>query len=97
MDIKIYTTPTCQYCKLAKQFLDQQKVPYTEFNVMENNEALDEMVQLSGGRSVPVIVCGNDVLVGFSRPDLSKSSNVPKTKRQYKEDKGIQLTQFFGY
>ena len=72
MDIKIYTTPTCPYCVQAKQFLAQRGVPYKELNVMEDNEALDEMVKLTGARSVPVIVCGSDVLVGFSRSRLEQ-------------------------
>jgi len=72
MDIKIYTTPTCGYCIQTKQFLDQRGVPYTEFNVMEDTEALDEMLQLTGRRNVPVIVCGSDVLVGFSLSRLEQ-------------------------
>lgn len=72
MDIKIYTTPTCSYCAQAKQFLAERRVPYKEFNVMEDNDALDEMVQLTGKRSVPVIVCGSDVLVGFSPSRLEQ-------------------------
>jgi len=72
MDIKIYTTPTCSYCVQAKQFLAQRKAPYKELNVMEDKDALDEMVQLTGARSVPVIVCGKEVLVGFSRSRLEQ-------------------------
>ncbi len=72
MDIKIYTTPTCTYCAQTKQFLTQRGVPYTELNVMEDKDALDEMVRLTGGRSVPVIVCGSDVLIGFSRSRLEQ-------------------------
>ena len=72
MDIKIYTTPTCPYCTEAKQYLTERGVSYKEFNVMEDNDALDEMVKISGGRSVPVIVCGNDVLIGFSRSRLDQ-------------------------
>ena len=72
MDIKIYTTPTCPFCAQSKQFLTQRKVPYKEFNVMEDDKALEEMVKLTGGRRVPVVVCGHDVLVGFSRSRLEQ-------------------------
>jgi glutaredoxin-like YruB-family protein len=72
MDIKVYTTPTCSYCTQAKHFLAQRGLPYKEFNVMEDNDALDEMVQLTGRRNVPVIVCGSDVLVGFSPSRLEQ-------------------------
>ncbi len=80
MEIKIYTTPTCPYCVQAKQFLAQRKVPYKEFNVMEDNDALDEMVKLSGGRSVPVIACGSDVLIGFSRSRLEQIIDCAKNQ-----------------
>ena len=80
MDIKIYTTPTCPYCVQAKQFLAQRKVPYKEFNVMEDDKALEEMVQLTGARSVPVIVCGSDVLIGFSRSRLEQIVDCAKNQ-----------------
>jgi glutaredoxin 3 len=72
VEIKIYTTSTCPYCVTAKQYLDGRGVPYTELNVSENKEALKEMIQLTGRRSVPVIACGNDVLVGFSAARLEQ-------------------------
>ena len=80
MDIKIYTTPTCPYCVHAKQFLTQRGVPYTEFNVMEDDKALEEMVQLTGARSVHVIVCGSDVLIGFSRSRLEQIIECAQSK-----------------
>lgn len=32
-EVKIYTTPTCPYCKMAKRFLDDNGIKYQEFNV----------------------------------------------------------------
>ena len=72
MNIKVYTTPTCPYCQQVKQFLTQREVPYKEFNVMEDDDALEEMVKLSGARSVPVIVCGSDIAIGFSPSRLEQ-------------------------
>jgi glutaredoxin 3 len=72
MQIKIFTTPTCPHCKQAKEYLSQRDVTYTEFNVAENKDALKEMVEITGRRSVPVIVCGNDVLVGYSPSRLDQ-------------------------
>jgi glutaredoxin len=48
--IKIYTTPTCPYCKLAKEFLREKNVSFDEINVAEDTEAAKEMVRISDNR-----------------------------------------------
>ncbi len=45
--VKVYTTPTCPWCKKVKQFLESNSVPYQELNVAENKAARDEMVNLT--------------------------------------------------
>lgn len=55
--VDIYTTSTCGFCKALKAFLAENNVNYNEHNVMEDEKALEEMQQLSGGSmSVPFIV-----------------------------------------
>lgn len=86
MEIKIYTTSTCPYCVMAKQYLDKRGVPYTELNVSQNKEALKEMIELTGRRSVPVIACGNDVLVGFSPARLEQIIECAKNQTTVNEE-----------
>lgn len=64
-DIKIYTKPTCPYCAAAKADMDSRDIAYDEINVLADEAALAEMERLSGGRTVPVIVEGDNVTVGF--------------------------------
>lgn len=66
-EIKIYSTPTCPYCKMAKEYLSSRGIAYHELDVSSNKEALEEMVKLSGQMGVPVIVVDNEVIVGFDR------------------------------
>jgi len=54
-DIEIYTTPICPYCIRAKALLDRKGVAYREVNVMINPDKRKEMVQRSGGHTVPQI------------------------------------------
>lgn len=55
--IDIYSTPTCGFCKQLKAFLDEQKIPFTDHNVVEDEAASQEMQRITdGGTSVPVIV-----------------------------------------
>lgn len=66
-EIRVYSTSTCPYCKMAKQYLSSKGESYQEFDVSRNEEALQEMVKVSGQTGVPVIVIDNDVIVGFDR------------------------------
>ncbi|MCK9573394.1 MAG: NrdH-redoxin, partial [Candidatus Omnitrophica bacterium] len=53
MDIKIYSTPTCPYCKLAKQYFSSKGLSYEDFDVSADKKAMEEMVKLSGQMGVP--------------------------------------------
>ena len=55
-EIKVYSTPTCPWCKKAKQFLDANGVAYQDLNVAQDRVARDEMVKKSSQTSVPVII-----------------------------------------
>ncbi|HET6485843.1 MAG TPA: Uxx-star family glutaredoxin-like (seleno)protein [Spirochaetia bacterium] len=73
MAITIYTTPTCSYCKVAKEFFRTQHVPFTEYNVASDQRKADEMVRKSGQMGVPVIEINGKVIVGFNRPEIEKA------------------------
>jgi glutaredoxin 3 len=75
-NVKIYSTPTCVYCKMAKQFFAANKVAYEEFNVAENQKALEEMVAKSHQMGVPVIDVNGEIFVGFDREGLSRALNL---------------------
>jgi len=63
--ITIYTTPTCPFCKAAKEDLDRKGIKYKEVDVSNDAEGLEKMVRISGKRLVPVTVDGENVTVGF--------------------------------
>ncbi|MBU1118748.1 glutathione S-transferase N-terminal domain-containing protein [Patescibacteria group bacterium] len=72
--VKVYSTPTCPYCKLAKDFLGEKDVEFEEIDVATNQEAAEEMVKKSGQMGVPVIIVAKDdkeeVIVGFDKDKL---------------------------
>ena len=70
MDIKIYSTPTCSYCHLAKEYFSSKGVTYQDFDVSQDRQALEEMVKISGQMGVPIIVINNEVIVGFDRAKI---------------------------
>ena len=74
--VKMYTTPTCVYCKMAKEFFQKNNVQYEEYNVAEDDEKREEMVKISGQLGVPVIDVGGKVFVGFDRKGIAMALNV---------------------
>jgi glutaredoxin 3 len=69
--VQIYTSPTCHYCHLAKDFFTGNAVPFEEFDVMADVEKRQEMIEKSGQMGVPVIVVDDtDVIVGFDEKHL---------------------------
>lgn len=70
--VTIFTTPTCVYCKMAKEFFKQNNIQYEEKDVVKDSQARDEMINKSGQMGVPVIFVGDDIVVGFDRPRLSE-------------------------
>jgi glutaredoxin 3 len=71
-EVKIYTTPTCPYCKIAKKFLDDNGVKYQEFNLVEDEAAREEMRTKCKSLAVPTICFDNEVMVGFNEEELRK-------------------------
>ena len=70
--VKIYSTPTCVYCKMAKEFFKKNNIQYQEYNVAEDEKAREEMVEKSHQLGVPVIDVDGEVFVGFNRPELER-------------------------
>ena len=73
MAVTIYTTPSCGYCKVAKEFYRTQHVSFTEYNVASDQRKADEMVRKSGQTGVPVIDVHGKIIVGFNKPEIEKA------------------------
>lgn len=71
--ITIYSTPSCQYCKMAKSFFKEKGVEYKEIDVSEDDDARQEMFDKSHQMGVPVIEIGEHIFVGFDRPALEEA------------------------
>ena len=55
---------------MAKEYLSQQGIPYKDFDVTRDREAFNEMVKISGARSVPVFAALDEVIIGFDKGRL---------------------------
>ena len=74
--VKVYSTPTCPYCTMAKNFLREKGVKFADIDVSVNKVAAAEMVQKSGQMGVPVIDIDGKLIVGFNRDAIKKSLNL---------------------
>lgn len=73
----IYSTPSCVYCRLAKQFFKEAGVEYTEHNVAEDYDRAAEMIKKSGQQGVPVIEINGKVIVGFDKNAIKQALGLP--------------------
>lgn len=78
--VTIYTTPTCGYCRQAKDFFRQKGIQYVEKDVSVDTQAAYEMVRLSRQQGVPVIRVGDEVIVGFNRQRVEAALARPPAK-----------------
>lgn len=70
--VTIYSTPTCQYCQQAKDYMKEHEIDYKEYDVSSDTERRKEMIEKSGQMGVPVIVLGDDLMVGFEQDRFEK-------------------------
>lgn len=75
-NITIYSTPTCHFCHLAKDFLTENNIPFTDYNVQTDLEKRQEMAAKSGGMAVPVIDVDGEVMVGFDKDRLAALAGI---------------------
>ncbi|HEX9721844.1 MAG TPA: Uxx-star family glutaredoxin-like (seleno)protein [Candidatus Paceibacterota bacterium] len=71
-NVTIYTTPTCVYCKAAKEFFQENNVQYQERDVSRDEEAREDMMQKSSQMGVPVIDVDGSIVIGFDKKRLSE-------------------------
>jgi glutaredoxin-like YruB-family protein len=75
-NITIYSTPTCPYCKMAKEFLKGKSIAYTDVDVSTDQDAAAKMVELSGQMGVPVIDIDGKIIVGFDKDEISSTLGI---------------------
>lgn len=69
-EVVIYSTPTCHFCQLSKEFFAANNVKFTNYDVASDFEKRQEMIEMTGQMGVPVIRIGNDVVIGFDKDKL---------------------------
>ena len=65
--VTVYSTTTCPYCHMAKDYFKEHNVEFEDINVGEDHDKAQEMIQKSGQTGVPVIDIDGKIIVGFDK------------------------------
>lgn len=70
--VKVYSTPTCPYCKMVKEFLKEKNIQFEDVDVSSNQTAAQEMISKSGQMGVPVLDIKGQIVVGFDKARIKQ-------------------------
>lgn len=73
----MYTTRTCPFCKMQKDYFASKNIQYQEILVDERPEEAQKMIEISGQMGVPFTVIEKDdgtrvTILGFDRPRIDE-------------------------
>ena len=71
--VTVYSTSTCPYCIRAKQFLKDNNITFTDYDVSAEQDKADEMISKSGQMGVPVLDIGGEIIVGFDKERIKEA------------------------
>ncbi len=73
MEVTLYSTPTCPWCKRLKEYLKEKKVSFKDLDVSTNDKARDQMVEKSNQIGVPVTDINGTIIVGFNVEQINNA------------------------
>lgn len=73
-NVTVYSTPTCGYCRMEKEWLDEKGISYTSVDISEDQEEAAKIVEKTGQMGVPVTIVEEggkeDIIIGFDQGKL---------------------------
>ena len=76
MNVKVYSTPSCPWCTVAKNYLSSKNIQFDDIDVTKDNNAAMDMVKKSGQKGVPVIDINNNIIIGFDQQKIDSLLNL---------------------
>lgn len=65
--ITVYTTPTCGFCHMVKQYLGSKNIEFDTKDITTDENAYNEILEKSDQLGVPVLDIDGTIIVGFDR------------------------------
>jgi len=72
-NVIVYSTKTCPYCVMAKEYLKSKKIDFEDVDVSQDTTRAMEMIQKSGQQGVPVLDVNGKVIIGFNKPAIDSA------------------------
>ncbi len=78
MDKKVivYSTPVCSWCVRVKQFLNENNIPFENYDVSSDQAKAEEMMQKSGQMAVPVLDIAGEIIVGLDKERIKTALGI---------------------
>jgi glutaredoxin-like YruB-family protein len=73
MSVAVYSTSSCPYCTMVKDFLRKKQIQFVEYDVGRDERRAEEMVRKSGQMGVPVVDVNGKILVGYRPADIERA------------------------
>jgi glutaredoxin len=70
--VRLFVKPYCGWCHKAERWLDQHAIDYETVDVISDEAAYDEMINLSGQELAPVIDVDGEILADFGPDQLAR-------------------------
>lgn len=69
-NIIVYSTKTCPYCVMVKEYLKSKKIDFEDVDVSHDVTGAMEMIKKSGQQGVPVVDVNGNIVIGFNRAQI---------------------------
>ena len=70
--VVLFSTPTCSWCRRAKKYFKENRVPFKEIDIERDPKAAQDLVKKTGQTGVPVIKIGSRWIVGFDQARIER-------------------------
>jgi len=68
--VTIYSADWCAFCHATIDYLNKLGVKFTEKNVEESREYMQEAIEKSGQTGIPVLDIDGKIIIGFDRSQI---------------------------
>ncbi|ABB14797.1 MULTISPECIES: glutaredoxin family protein [Carboxydothermus] len=74
--IELFSTPTCPYCRLVRNFLQEKGLNFTDYDITKDLDAFERMFKTTGYTTVPTLIINDkEVIIGLDEERILKAVN----------------------
>ena len=78
MTIKIYSSPTCPYCYILKNYLKEKGFEFEEIDISKETAKKEELIKKTGLATLPVIEIDGQLIIGFDKKKIDEALGIKK-------------------